>query len=963
MAVPDITFVIIFSTAVISSILASNPTISFNISEELPSGHRVGSIASESKPLLNYSESILLYNFLPPTDANMLFSINDQSGDIYTSVVIDRERVCEYDTMCKIEFDVAVRSSDSQFFQIVSVQIFIIDENDNSPMFPIDVYHLNISEGTSSGAYSIQQAVDKDTGGNNSIQNYDLVLNADSQGYFGFIANKNLDGTFVLKLTLQKMLDRETKDTYSVEIVAKDGGNPPNVGTLKVVVHVLDENDNAPEFTNQIYNVSIKENVAITETVLVLTAIDRDLGENAQVTYRISEFQKDRDIFDEYFLIIENTGELKVKSDLSEIAGQVYRFIVEAVDHGLEPLFSQAEVIVRVEDYGNNAPTVSISYISPGNMGFVNISENVKNKSFVAHVNVEDQDSGPNGEVDCKISNSHFAVVPMDKGFKVVVNAVLDREVLNAYNLTVTCYDKGSPVMSGSTHFIVRISDYNDNKPSFVQSVYVAKLTENNKGNEELLKVSATDPDEGRNAMVHYALHDDAVGRFIVDETTGVVKVNDVFDREKAPIITFRILAIDGGVPSTLTGTTTVTLSIKDVNDNPPMFNKTVHGFKIFENQPTGTDVATLKAFDLDEGVNAEFDFAIEAEYIEKVPFVLFSDGLLKANKQLDREEKNRYDFVVVVTDHGEKQLSSLAHVTIIVEDVNDNRPIITFPKPTNKSVKAMYPDYESEYLATVEAYDLDEGRNKELQFTIKSGNELGIFQIDKNSGAIFFDNQVDIGGDKDIVLDISVSDRGEIPLETDTALRVELKYTNATFLSSKETSRNSKYIIISVVVVIVTLVISGVIIAVILVLRTLDKKRKMKDANNSAQSLDSDFGFTQVTQSHTIISADTISSGSGEGHDLIKKKEVSFVLDNNDSFDYHQQLPNSNISSMSKDKPVKVKIIVVVTLNSSLIMTFLYVHAVGKCQILVQCTDFMTSDAVMVLPISIIITLLTSVR
>ncbi|XP_053399817.1 protocadherin-11 X-linked-like [Mercenaria mercenaria] len=898
--------IIIIGPAAIAVVNAENPTIRFNISEEVRSGQKVGSIPTAAKQFLNTTASSLLYTFLPPTDANTLFSIHDESGDIFTSVVIDREDVCKYDLVCKIDFDVAVRSVDNGYFQIVSVQIYIDDENDNSPLFPMDVYHLNISEGTSSGSYNIQPAVDKDLGGNNSIQSYHLVLNPDSQGYFQLIANKNLVGTFMLKLVLQKVLDREEKDTYTLEIVAKDGGNPPNTGTLKVVVHVLDTNDNTPEFTSLVYNISIKENLAAMETILNLTATDSDLGENARVTYRISEFQKNRDILDEYFLINETTGELKVKSDLSTIAGETYRFIVEAVDHGVVPLFSQAEVVVHIEDYGNNAPVVSISYISPGNTGFVNVSENARNNSFVAHVNVEDQDSGLNGEVRCEISNSYFSVVPMDKGFKVVVNAVLDREVLNAYNLTVTCFDKGSPVMSGSTHFIVRISDYNDNKPGFVQPTYAAKLTENNKGNEELLKVSATDPDEGRNAVVHYAMHGDALGRFVVDSATGVVRVNEIFDREKEPVITFRVLAIDSGFPTALTGTATVTLTLTDKNDNPPTFNKTVHGFKIFENQPTGTDVAMLQAFDLDDGVNAEFDFSIESEYIDNIPFVLFSDGLLKANKQLDREEKSRYDFVVIVTDHGENQQSSLAHVTIIVEDVNDNRPIITFPKPTNKSVTVLYPDFESEYVATIEAYDLDEGRNKELQFSIRAGNELGIFKIDKNSGVIFFDSQVDIGSDRDIALDIAVADKGETPLETVTTLEIQLKYTNATFLASADSLSNSKYIIISVVVVVVTLVISGAIIAVILVLRTLDRKRKMEQGNDSAQTLDSDFGFTQVTQNHTILSTDTLSSGSGEGHDLIKKKEVSFVLDNNDSFNYHQQYQNGNISMASQDKPSK---------------------------------------------------------
>lgn len=908
MATLAIFVITIIGASFIALVYAENPTIQFTIEEELPSGIRVGNIANETKSFFNYSASSLLYNFLPPTDASMLFSINDNSGDIFTSVVIDRESVCEYDIICKIEFDVAVRSTDNDYFRIVSVQIFIEDKNDNSPLFTMDVYHLNITEGTSSGSYNIQPAIDKDLGGNNSIQSYHLLLSEESQGYFELIVNKNQVGTFVLKLVLRKVLDREEKETYTLDIVAKDGGNTPNTGTLKVMVHVIDINDNTPEFTKPIYNVTIKENLAAMETVLTLQAKDDDLGENGRITFRIGEFQKDRDVLDEYFLIDEISGELKVKSGLSSIAGQTYRFIVEAVDHGIVPLFSQAEVVVHVEDYGNNAPVVSISFISPGNTGFVNISENAKNTSFVAHVNVDDPDSGLNGEVHCEISNNHFSVVPMDKGFIVVVNAVLDREVLNSYNLTVTCFDKGTPVLSGSTHFIVRIFDYNDNRPAFVQTTYNAKLTENNKGNEELMKVSATDADEGRNAIIHYAMHEDSMGRFIVDSNTGVIKVNAIFDREKEPLIIFRVLAIDDGILTALTGTATFTLTLTDKNDNPPMFNKTVHGFKIPENQPTGTDVAMLQAFDLDEGVNAEFDFSIESEYIETVPFVLFSDGLLKANKQLDREERSRYDFVVVVTDHGEVRQSSMAHVTIIVEDINDNRPIVTFPKPTNKTVTVMYPDFKSEYITTIEAYDLDEGKNKELQFSIITGNDLGIFKIDKDSGALHFANQVDIGSDKEMSLDICVGDKGEPQLETIITLEIKLQYTNATFFGSDDSSSNSKYIIISVAVVIVTLVISGAIIAVILVLRTLDRKRKINlEANDSTHTIDSEFGFSQVTQNHTILSADTLSSGSGEGQDLIKKKEVSFVLDSNDSFNYNQQYQMGNTSMSTKDAPSKV--------------------------------------------------------
>lgn len=898
-------FIYVFITSLAVFCLVSGEySISFSIIEELPSAYHVGSIANESEVFLNYNESKLSYNFLPSTEAQTMFSMNDD-GDLFTAVVIDREGVCEYDPVCKIEFDVAVTSDDNTFFELVRVIVVIEDKNDNSPLFPMDVYHLNISEGSHTGSFSIEQAIDKDTGGNNSIQDYQLILDKDSEGYFGLNYTKILDKTFILKLILKKILDRETKDTYNVQVIAKDGGDPPNTGTLKIVIHVLDTNDNAPEFTQKTYNVSVKENIQPMETILTLSANDKDLGDNGLVSYRISEFQKDKDVLDEIFVIEENTGELKVKTDLSTVAGQHYRFIVEAVDHGAEPFFNQAEVIVHIEDYTNNAPSVSVSYITSGNQGFVNITENARNSSFVAHVNVDDQDKGLNGEVDCEISNKHFNIVPLDRGFKVVVNAILDREVLNSYNLTVTCYDKGTPVMSGSTHFIVIITDYNDNKPLFDMETYSATLPENNLGNEVLLKVSANDADEGKNAIVYYAPHEDTKGRFIVDRNTGVVSVNAVFDRELEPTITFHVLAIDSG-STALTGTATVILSLEDKNDNAPTFKKTVHGFQFKENQPTGTDVAILEAFDLDEGVNAEFDFAIDSKYLDQVPFVLFSDGLLKVNKQLDREERSRYDFVAVVTDHGNQKLSSMAHITIVVEDTNDNSPIVTFPSPSNNSVSIPYPDSDREFVAMIEAYDLDEGINKELQFSIKDGNDFEIFDIEKDSGVLFVSKQVDIGGDHEVQLSIAVTDKGLIPLETVKILKIELKYTNGTHLTETGAGA-SKHIIISVVVVIITLVISGAIIGVILVLRTLDKKQKMKDANDSSNTIESDFGFTG-TQNHTVLSTDTLSSGSGgESNDLIKKKEVSFVLDNNDSFDYHQKRPNGNASMISREKPSKV--------------------------------------------------------
>lgn len=879
------------------TISTTEDIITFSIEEELPSGYRVGNIQEKSRQILNTTRTDLRYGFL---QGNTLFSIND-TGDIFTSVKIDRELECDLNPICVLSFDVTVKSPDSQFYQTLLVQIYILDKNDNTPMFTPDSMNLSISEGSYIGsAFTITTAKDPDAGGNNSIQSYALVTDPSTNGTFSLSVTK-LVKSFSLKLIVQKILDREVQETYNVKVIAIDGGQPPKTGTVNIFIQVADINDNAPVFTEDIYNITVSENTAVLETILNISAHDADKDKNGQILYRISEFQKDKEVLDHIFSMDKVTGALKVKADLTTVAGKTFTFIVEAVDQGSDPNVAQAQVIVYIEDSGNNAPVVSVT---PGNTGYVNVSENSNNGTFVAHVNVEDTDVGLNGDVRCTVPSNYFGIETLkNKGFKVIVRGTLDREVTNIHNVTVVCMDYGTPPLSSSAHFLVRITDMNDNRPVFTTPVYTAELTENNNGDEKIVRVSATDKDEGLNSIVHYEVPSAYADRFRIDRSTGEVYVRQVFDRETSPSVLLLVHAVDAGeIP--LTGTATVQLTIRDVNDNSPTFLQAVHGFKVHENQPTGTNVATMRASDLDEGRNAEFDFKIAPEYADKVPFILFSDGLLKANKMLDREEISRYDFVAIVTDHGNPARSSSSHVTVVVEDTNDNKPVVTFPRPSNNTVQAWYPDFESEIITAIEAYDVDTGVNKDLSFSIESGNEQKIFEIESLTGVLFFASKIDIGADRKIELGIAVSDMGENRLVTMTSLIVELKYTNATFLASSGDADKSKYIIISVVVVLVTLVISGVIIGVILFLRTLDRKKKEKTTSGDSGIADTDFGF-MIPQSHTIISTDTLSSVSGEGRDLQKKKEVSFILDCSDSQEYHQQKHNSSMSALM-EKPSK---------------------------------------------------------
>lgn len=875
--------------------------IQFTMKEEEPTAYPVGSIANESRPFLTTTDfSNLVYEFFP-SEYETIFTLGDETGVLYTSVVIDRETVCEYKTLCELVFDVLVRTRDGTYTQPVTVKVIIEDKNDNAPIFSKPSVILEISEGSHIGsAYSIDTAMDPDFGTNNSIQSYHLEADSDSVGIFELNVTKN-QFIFSLKLILKKILDREIKDSYTLRVVARDGGSPANTGSMDIIVKVEDTNDNPPIFSKPLYNITVNESTPIQETILQLSANDSDVGENSEISYRISEFQENKDTIIKLFSVVENTGEIKVKSDLSLVAGQSHRFIVEAVDHGSEPQSSQAEVLVHIHDSGNNAPEVTVSLPGPGNRGFVNISESSPVGSFVASVNVIDTDSGLNGEVYCEVDNQHFGIESFGgKRYKVVVRSVLDREVKDVHNVIVTCRDRGDPQMSGTVAFRVSLDDKNDNKPVFEKNLYTARLRENIEEETVIAQVSATDADLGSNGIIQYAVHSDALDHFVID-SNGIISAVAPFDREKALTVTFRVLAIDHG-DTPLTGTATFVVSIDDENDIKPKFNKTVHGFEIYENQPTGTDIATLAAYDLDEGINAEFDFSISPDYLDKVPFVVFSNGLLKANKMLDREETSRYDFVVVVTDHGAEPLSSSAHVTIIVKDLNDNYPTVNFPKPSkNDTVTVHYPGYENAHVAQIDAYDIDEGVNKELEYLIDSGNDMGIFGLDTGTGELYFDAIVDIGSDLQVALKINVSDKGSPKLSTVRDLFVKLKFTNATFVG-QSAEDGSRYVVIAVIVVLVTLAVSGGIIALIFFLRAMDKKRK----NKKEESNDSDFGFAGSGSQSTVLSTESLSlSPSDPSRDLIKKKEVSFILNSSDSQEYHQKKLEPSLSSL----PGKVRI------------------------------------------------------
>ncbi|WAQ99458.1 PCDH1-like protein [Mya arenaria] len=759
----------IFLSVLISS-SAEDFAVTFSKEEQLPKWTFIGNVSDapgfmEAIPIEDRDH--LLFSFLQQTNIKSMITIHDETGSLYTTVVIDRESImeCRVPAPCTLKFNIAARSSrpNSPLFEIISVTVIFEDINDNAPTFPKEKQTIEISESVVNGStFVIENAVDDDAG-INSIQSYRL------EGYtniFALEVERKLDNSLSVKLVVIGKLNRENRDWYESKVTATDGGNPPKTGSMILDIRILDENDNAPVFMNTSYNVTIQEDARYGASVAQITATDKDIGQNGNLLYRFSPHQSDFQAISSLFHINEHTGMLTVIGTLVYQPGKVHQIIIEATDQGVPPLLStnQAIVTVNIMDTGNNPPEVRINLVNFGTGKVKNISEQAVKETFVAHVEVKDDDTGENGNVTCRIKeNPLFAIEPMSRiGFKVVVNGNLDREKQDMHNVEVICNDFGRPVLSASASFIVRVTDENDNAPVFTHENYYEDMYENNNRGDVVLSVSANDEDLGNNSVIEYYVDKTVDNVFTIGPSTGIIKALDRFDHERETSYTFKVYAKDKGSPS-LTGSSTVTIRINDLNDNAPKFDKSVFYFSVSERRPNGTLVNRLTATDADSGQNAEFSFVISNTPEPNLPFELFPDGVIKTKGVLDREVKSQYRFSVIAIDKGTPRQTSSSNVVIQVDDVNDHSPKIWFPKPTNDTVTLDHLKPSGTYITQVEATDADVGDNGKLSYVIEEGNGDRLFLLNLNTGVLTMAqvHEVENESDEEYRLVIAVHDSG----------------------------------------------------------------------------------------------------------------------------------------------------------------------------------------------------------
>lgn len=555
-----------------SDVHASEPppvTIQYRVWEEQPSGTRVGCLVDD---LRQRDEGGPFEDFQVVEHQTALpFSVSARDGVLSTQGRLDREELCRGSDLCELAFSVLYRKSGAM--NCLRVRVEVMDQNDHSPRFPSAEQDVEISEMAGLRMrIPLERAVDPDAGPN-GLQTYSLSVNQ----YFALDVTVGPGGTKQAELVIIKELDREVQDSVELSLVAWDKGNPPRSGSTLIHVHIQDSNDNSPTFEDSAPTVELPEDTARGTTIIRLKATDPDQGVNGEVVYSLSKHTQPE--VQRLVAVDPQTAAVSLKAPLDYEVQSSYEVTVEARDRGPNAIPAYCKLHIKLLDVNDNAPRIQVIWDRPGSPG-PTVLEGAAKDTFLSLVMVLDADSGRNGQVKAQIleGSGPFRLKHIQGGsYMIVTNGTLDREKVTSYNVTLLAQDCGDPPLSTVKHLTVHVVDENDNAPAFSTNLYKASFEETNRTGYQMLKVQAHDVDLDLSGRVSYFIRNatqaDASARFSVHPTSGVIRALHPLDYESSPSYSFIVGAVDQGHPP-LSGTATVQIEIRDVNDNYPVIKE-----------------------------------------------------------------------------------------------------------------------------------------------------------------------------------------------------------------------------------------------------------------------------------------------------------------------------------------------------------------------------------------------------
>ncbi|XP_061644138.1 protocadherin-18b isoform X2 [Phyllopteryx taeniolatus] len=655
-------------------------TLKYQVYEEQRVGTVIARLKEDVAEVLSKAPSSVSFRFRAMQRGSApLLSVREEDGEISIGSKIDREKLCDQNVNCSIEFDVVTLPT--EYLQLFHVAVDVLDINDNSPHFSRAIVPIDLSESASVGTrIPLDGAADADVG-DNALRTYSLSPN----NFFKIDVRTRTDGAKYAELVVTRELDREVQSSYQLQLTASDDGVPPKSGSTLLKISIVDSNDNSPAFEAQAYVIHLLENSPLGTLLVDLNATDPDEGTNGKIVYSFSSHVPPKIL--ETFQINPENGHITLIAKVDYESASSYELDAQARDLGPNSIPGLCKIVVKVVDVNDNKPEININLMTTGTEEVAYIAEGAPVDTFVALVRIDDGDAGLNGEVVCRLhGHGRFRLQKTyENNYMILTNTSLDREKRSEYSLTVIAEDRGSPSLSAIKHFTVQVLDDNDNPPRFEKNRYEVFKSENNSPGAYLMTVVASDPDLGTNGQVTYAVIDalvqgSPISTYVtVDPSSGAIYALRTFDHEDVGHIAFTIQACDGGTPS-LSANATVLLTVLDENDNAPVIHSPslqnhTAGLSVWKYAPPGQLITTLKVTDRDAGANGEVSCAIVSGNEEGL-FVMDARRCeLRTNASLEQVPRDVMEIGLEVQDRGPNRLTAGALLKLTLRENMDILP------------------------------------------------------------------------------------------------------------------------------------------------------------------------------------------------------------------------------------------------------------------------------------------------
>ncbi|XP_044259258.1 fat-like cadherin-related tumor suppressor homolog isoform X6 [Tribolium madens] len=693
-----------------------------------------------------------------------------------------------------------------------SVPVHLTDLNDNAPVFNKEIYEVKVPEIAPVNTPLIRLKVtDADEGRNAQV--FLEIVGGNEGGEFNINPETGMLYTAV-------PLDAESKQFYSLTVSAIDQGNAGTrkQSSAKVKIYVEDTNDNDPIFDESEKIVPIDENLPAGTSVTTVHAKDRDRGENAYISYLIANINKVPFEIDHFSGIIKTTSLLDYESMRRE-----YVLRVRASDWGL-PYRRQTEMqlTVKVQDINDNRPqfekvdcigvisrsisigseiiTLSAIDFDSGNIISYRIVSGNEDGCFsidttsgtitvscdLNDIRVSEREinvTATDGTHFADIARVHFKLVNTKR------NSMATGRLLSDDTGAFECKDTGvarrlTEVLAAAENnnkppteeeFPMMPTRYGQNlkSPEFIDFPAEIKVNESVALGTTLVKLKARDRDLGYNGKLIYGISGgDKHSQFCVDMDTGELKVIGYLDRERDSEYFLNITLYDLGKPQK-SASRMLPITVLDVNDNAPVFERSLASFRVTENALNGTAIFRANATDADAGDNAKVTYSLITDTrdfsVDRVT------GVLTVSNTLDRERQDLYELRIRATDSGGKgpdnpPLYSEALVRISIDDINDNAPKFSLPSYTVK-IREDIP--KGSVVAVVTASDPDLGTDGEVVYFLEDSDSDGTFKIDRLSGTIRTTKPLDFEERQVHSLIAFASDKGNPSLSSEASVTI----------------------------------------------------------------------------------------------------------------------------------------------------------------------------------------------